>query len=148
VANLLVPYQRVGCWTPFSSCLLARQDEATGARARKLDEARCHELSAPSLGIDQNAHRLREGRRLQGPFAVVRMPSVEQLDDLTAVRIVGLDGVNPHYRIATVERDEWIAALLFAADVRQRPPVTGSNCRYFCRYLSVPHRATPLNCRT
>jgi hypothetical protein len=29
------------------------------------------------------------------------MPSVEQLDDLTAVRIVGLDGVNPLDRIAS-----------------------------------------------
>ena len=38
------------------------------------------------------------------------------------------------------------------ADVRARPPVTGdangSNCRYFCRYLSFPHRVSPLNCRT
>jgi hypothetical protein len=29
------------------------------------------------------------------------MPSVEQLDDLAAVRIVGFDGVNPLDRIAT-----------------------------------------------
>jgi hypothetical protein len=52
------------------------------------------------LGIDQDAHRLSEGRPLHGPLAVVHMPSVEQLDDLTAVRIVGFDGVNPLDRIA------------------------------------------------
>jgi hypothetical protein len=37
------------------------------------------------LGIDQGAHRLSQGRRLHGPLAVVHMPSVELLDDLTAV---------------------------------------------------------------
>jgi hypothetical protein len=58
-------------------------------------------LAAPSLGIDQDAHRLSEGRRLHGPLAVVHMPSVEKLDDLTGVRIVGFDGVNPLDRIAT-----------------------------------------------
>jgi hypothetical protein len=31
----------------------------------------------------------------------MQMPSAKELDDLTAVRIVGFDGVNPHYRIAT-----------------------------------------------
>jgi hypothetical protein len=67
-------------------------------------------LAAPSLWIDQGTHRLREGRRLHGPLAVVHMPSVEQLDDLTAVRIVGFDGVNPLDRIATAEREEWITA--------------------------------------
>ena len=45
------------------------------------------------MGIDQGAHWLEEGRRLHGPLAVVHLPSVEQLDDLTAVRIVGFAGV-------------------------------------------------------
>src|SRR6266516_5397126 len=67
-------------------------------------------LAAPSLGVDQGAHRLREGRGLHLPLAVLHMPSVEQLDDLTAVRIVGFDGVNPLDRIATAERQEWVAA--------------------------------------
>jgi hypothetical protein len=43
---------------PFSSGFLARQHEATDARACTLDETRCHELSATSLGIEQGAHRL------------------------------------------------------------------------------------------
>jgi hypothetical protein len=38
------------------------------------------------------------------------MPSVEQLDDQTAVRIVGFDGVNPLDRITTTKREQWIAA--------------------------------------
>jgi hypothetical protein len=38
------------------------------------------------------------------------MPSVEQLDDLTAVRIVGFDGVNPLDRIATTNRQKRVTA--------------------------------------
>src|SRR4030081_3862170 len=67
-------------------------------------------LAAPSLGIDQDAHRPREGRALPGAPAVVHMPSVEQLDDLTAVRIVGFDDVNPLDRIATTKRQKWVTA--------------------------------------
>jgi hypothetical protein len=49
------------------------------------------------------------------------MPSVEKLDDLTAVRIVGFDGVNPLDRIATTKREEWIAAPFGAVDCRVPP---------------------------
>jgi hypothetical protein len=54
--------------TPFSSCLPARQNEATGARARELDETRCHELSATSLRIPKRFAAnddLRKGPRAQ-----------------------------------------------------------------------------------
>ena len=76
------------------------------------------------MGIDQDAHRLREGRRLHGSFAVVHMPSVEQLDDLTAVRIVGFDGVNPLDRIATTKRQKWVTA-----NQRRRCSIVESNTR-------------------
>jgi hypothetical protein len=52
-------------------------------------------LAAPSLEIDQDAHRLSQRRCLHRPLDVVHLPSVKKLDDLTAVRIVGFDGVNP-----------------------------------------------------
>ena len=73
-----------------------RQDEATGAHTCKLDdnETPTTSLSATSLRIDQDAHRLREGRGLHGPFAVVHMPSVEQLVPL----IVGFDDPVDHAR--------------------------------------------------
>jgi hypothetical protein len=38
------------------------------------------------------------------------MPSVEQLDDLTAVRIVGFGLFDTFDGIATAEREEWITA--------------------------------------
>jgi hypothetical protein len=49
-------------------------------------------MAAPR--IEQGAHRVASAAGLLGPLAVVHMPSVELLDDLTAVRIVGFDGVN------------------------------------------------------
>jgi hypothetical protein len=52
------------------------------------------------------------------------MPSVEQLDDLMAVRTVRFDGVTS------------------LPTVRQRPPVTGDASGLNCRYVSAPHRAT------
>jgi hypothetical protein len=76
---------------PISGGFLSGQNEATGTRARELHQPRRDMLAAPSLGIDQDGHRLQEGRGLHRPLAVVRMPSVEELDDLTAVRIVGFD---------------------------------------------------------
>ena len=51
------------------------------------------------MWTDQDAHRLQEGGGRPGPLAVVQMPNVEQLENLTAVRIVGFDGVNPPDRM-------------------------------------------------
>jgi hypothetical protein len=85
-------------------------------------------LSATSLRIDQDAHRLREGRGLHGPLAAVHMPSVEQLDDLTAVRIVGFDSVNPLDGIAATKRQKWVTAPsgpLLKATERARLSVCG-----------------------
>jgi len=67
-------------------------------------------LAAPSLWIDQGAHRRSEGVRLNRLVAVVRIPSLEQLNDLTAVWVIRLDLVDPFDGIATAEREEWIAA--------------------------------------
>jgi hypothetical protein len=73
----------------------------------------------PVLGNDQDAHRLREGRDLHGLLAVVSVPSCEQFDDLTAVRIVGFDDVLRRkiqiFASATTAR-EWV--LLPARDCR------------------------------
>jgi hypothetical protein len=52
------------------------------------------------------------------------MPSVELLDDLTAVRIVGFDGVNPLDRIATADRQKWVTV-----NQRRRCPIVESNIR-------------------
>jgi hypothetical protein len=53
--------QRIGRSAPISGCLLARQGEATSTRARELHEARCHELSATSLRIEQRTQRFSHG---------------------------------------------------------------------------------------
>jgi hypothetical protein len=74
--------------------------------------------------IGQGGHRLSQGRRLHGPLAVVHMPSVEELDDLTAVRIVAFDGVNPLDRIATTKRQKWVTA-----SPRRRCSIVESNTR-------------------
>jgi hypothetical protein len=50
------------------------------------------------------------GSAVHGPLAVMQMPSAKELDDLTAVRIVGLNLINPFDGIATAECEEWIAA--------------------------------------
>src|SRR5206468_4120512 len=98
--------QRVlGC-TPFSSCLLAHQDEATGTRVPASCTSRARDmLAAPSPG-DRLRRAPAPGGQRPSPAArcSAHVPSVEQLDDLTAVRIVGFDGVNPLDRIATTER--------------------------------------------
>jgi hypothetical protein len=48
--------------------LLSGQNEATGTRARELHQPRRDMLAPPSLGIDQGAHRLRDGGGLnRGP---------------------------------------------------------------------------------
>jgi hypothetical protein len=64
---LHAPYSRadqgIGRGTPFSSCLLARQDRTTRTRARELHEAGRLELATTSPPIEQGAHRLREGSR-------------------------------------------------------------------------------------
>jgi hypothetical protein len=52
----------------------------------ELHQPRCGILAPPSLGIDQDAHRLREGRGLHRPLAVVHSPSVEELRNLTRWR--------------------------------------------------------------
>jgi hypothetical protein len=56
------------------------------------------------------------------------MPSVEQLDDLTAVRIVGFDSVNPLDGIAATKRQKWVTAPsgpLLKATERARLSVCG-----------------------
>jgi hypothetical protein len=108
---------------PISSCLLARQDKATDTRARELHQARRDMLAAPSLWIDQDAHRLREGRGLHGPLAVVQMPNVELLDDLTAVGIVRLDLVDAFDGIAAT------SARRVTANQRRRCSIVESNTR-------------------
>jgi hypothetical protein len=57
---------------------------------------------------------------------MVHMPGVEQLYNLTAVRIVGLDLVDPFDGMATPKREEWIAVLfgpLFKVPSRRTTPV-------------------------
>ena len=71
--------QGIGPRTPFSDRLLARQGEATGARARELHQPRRDMLAARSLGIDQDM-------AFTGRSPVVPMPSVEQLDDHRTIR--------------------------------------------------------------
>jgi len=41
---------------------------------------------------------------------VVGIPSFEQRHDLTPIRVVGLDAVDPFDRIATAQGEEWVAA--------------------------------------
>jgi hypothetical protein len=109
---------------PFSGRLLSGQNEATGTRARELHQPRRDMLAAPSLGIDQGAHRLNQGRRLHGTLAVVHMPSVERLDDLTTVRIIGFDGVNPLGRIATPSAGGGVLRGPYAVDCARRAWIT------------------------
>jgi len=102
--------QGIGRGAPISSCLLARQDGTTGTRASKLHEAGRLELATTALRIEQGAHRLSDGLGLNRPLAVVRVPSLEQFDDLTAVRVIRLDCFDSFDRIATAQRQEWVAA--------------------------------------
>lgn len=44
--------------TPFSGCLLARQNEAIDTRACELQQPRSDVLTAPSLRIDRGAHQV------------------------------------------------------------------------------------------
>jgi hypothetical protein len=63
-------------------------------------------LVAASLRIEQGAHRLSDGVRLNRLVAVVRIPSLEQLNDLTAVRVIRFDLVDPFDGIATTKPSE------------------------------------------
>ena len=104
--------QGIGSGTPSSGSLLARQDETAGAGAHELPQPRRDMLAAPPLWIDQGPHRLSEGSRFDRSLAVVHGPSGEQLYDLTAVRIVGLNLIHPFDGIATSKREKRIAAPL------------------------------------
>jgi len=67
-------------------------------------------LATTSLRIEQSAHRLSKGNRFNGSLAVVRVPGSEQLNNLTAMWIVGLYFIDPVDGIATAKRQERIAA--------------------------------------
>jgi hypothetical protein len=54
----------------FRGRLVTRQDEATGARACELGKARCDELLAMPVRIEQGAHLLNHGVRLDRSVAV------------------------------------------------------------------------------
>jgi hypothetical protein len=89
---------------------LARQDKASGTRASELHEAGRDKLASSSLGVNQGPYWLSEVGNLRRQIGVVSVPGLEQVDDATAMRIVGFDGFDPFDRIATAERQEWIAA--------------------------------------
>ena len=65
---------------PIFRPLLARQDEATGTRARELLQPRRDMLAATSLRIEQGAHRLSDGVRLNravtGRLAILARPGL------------------------------------------------------------------------
>ena len=88
--------------------LLARQNKAPGTPASELHEAGRDKLASSSLGVDHRPYRLSEVSNLRGQVGVVSVPGLEQVDDATAMRI--FDGFDPFDRIATAERQEWIAA--------------------------------------
>jgi hypothetical protein len=56
------------------------------------------------LGIDQDAHRLGQIGDFRGSSGVVGVPSREQFDNPTTMRIVGFYRINPLDRIATTKR--------------------------------------------
>jgi hypothetical protein len=60
--------------------------------------------------VDQSSHRLRQTCGCRRPVGVVGVPSLEEFHNLTTIRVVGFDGLNPFDRIATAKRYKRIAA--------------------------------------
>jgi hypothetical protein len=67
-------------------------------------------LPTASVRIQQSPDRLGQVGHRGRLFAVVRIPLLEQFDDLAAMRIIGFDPVDALDGIATTEREERIAA--------------------------------------
>jgi hypothetical protein len=88
--------------------LHARVRTKAPVRVLRAAAAAPRRMAAPR--IEQGAHCVASAAGLLGPLAVVHMPSVEQLDDLTAVRIVRFGLFDTFDGIATAEREEWITA--------------------------------------